>query len=102
MSVSAFPLQWPDARPRTPPGKRRSPAFSKKVWRGSGEQAYRATGDLTVADALERLQKELDALRARYVTVSSNVEPRVDGRPRSSTAAPADPGGAVYFRLGEE
>lgn len=56
MSVSAFPLQWPAWRPRTPATKRRNPAFSKKI----DKDGYKKTVDLTVADALGRLQAEID------------------------------------------
>ncbi|MDB5596209.1 MAG: heat shock protein DnaJ-like protein [Hyphomicrobiales bacterium] len=57
---------------------------------------------ITVADALSRLQKELDSIRAGYVVVSSNLETRLDGLPRSGQKEPADPGVAVYFRIADK
>jgi hypothetical protein len=54
---------------------------------------------LSVADALGRLQDELDRIGARYPVVSSNLETRLDGLPRSGQPEPRDPGVAVYFDL---
>ncbi len=86
-----YPLSWPAGWPRTASHARRRSSFSKKV-------GY-DTKSLTVADALQRLQRELDLLRVDNVTLSTNVELRLDGMPRSDRSPPADPGAAVYFRL---
>lgn len=95
MSVSAYPLQWPAGRPRRTPGARKNGSFSRKEDNGT----YLEAKKLTIAAALERLQNELDRLGGRHPVVSTNVETRVDGMPRSDRAAPADPGVAVYFQL---
>lgn len=95
MSVSAFPLQWPDGRLRKPANRRKRAQFSRKVWNGH----YNASRELTVADALARLQDELDRIGARYPVVSSNLETRLDGLPRSGQREPNDPGVALYFHL---
>ena len=55
--------------------------------------------DLTVAQARERLQDELARLRATLPILSSNLELRLDGMPRSGQREPSDPGVALYFRL---
>jgi hypothetical protein len=52
-----------------------------------------------VADALSRLQRELDRIGARYPVISSNLELRLDGLPRSGQREPNDPGVAIYFDL---
>src|SRR5690606_37528542 len=52
-----------------------------------------------IADANQRLQAELDRLRAKSVILSTNVELRLDGMPRSDRSPPADPGVALYLRL---
>jgi hypothetical protein len=52
-----------------------------------------------VSVALKRLQEELDHIGARYPVVSSNLETRLDGLPRSGAREPKDPGVAVYFQL---
>lgn len=98
MSVSAFPLQWPVNRPRRPNAQRKTATFGKKVDNGTRKR----TDPLTIYDAVKRLQNELDMIGARYPTISTNVETRLDGLPRSDRAAPEDPGVALYFTLGDK
>lgn len=92
MSVSAYPLQWPTGWPRAS-YRHRAPfgtaARSRYGWK---EQ-------LTVADARSRLQNQVDLLGARNVTLSTNIELRVDGLPRSGVPEPTDVGAALYFTL---
>lgn len=54
---------------------------------------------LSVSDALDRLEGEVTRLGVDTYTLSTNVEPRLDGRPRSSAARIDDPGVALYFKL---
>lgn len=84
---SRYPLAWPAHRPRTPSHRRKSGRFTKD---GRGVNA---------ADAMMRVEAELDRLGGRYPLLSSNVELRVDGRPRSDRSAPSDPGVCLYFDL---
>ena len=101
MSIPAFPLAWPASRPRTPAARRKRGKFSRKDWQyRDGQRAWRTTKELTVAEALRRLQEELDRIGARLPVVSSNLELRLDGLPRSGQREPQDPGAAVYFQLG--
>lgn len=95
MSVSAYPLQWPANRARKTAGARKSGQFNKKVWNGS----YNAAAALSVSDALRRVQDELDRIGARYPVISTNLETRLDGLPRSNQREPDDPGVALYFDL---
>lgn len=95
MSVSAYPLQWPASRPRKSGAARRDGRFSIK--RNNGR--WLETKALSVSDALGRLQDELDRIGARYPVVSTNLETRLDGLPRSGQSEPADPGVALYFDL---
>lgn len=95
MSVSAYPLQWPASRPRKSAGARRDGRFNIK--RSNGR--WIETKALSVADALGRLQDELDRIGARYPVVSTNLETRLDGMPRSGQSEPSDPGVALYFDL---
>ena len=81
--TEAYPLQWPDGWPRTPPHKRQPSRFSP--------------GGLT--DESRYIIWELERLGARHAVVSTNVELRRDGLPYSSRRAPEDPGVAVYFLL---
>lgn len=95
MSASSFPLQWPDGRPRKLASLRKRAQFNKKVYNGR----YHETRDLTVSEALSRLQDELDRIGARYPVISTNLETRLDGLPRSGQREPDDPGVALYFDL---
>ena len=88
MPSTPYPLMWPAGWPRTDWRKRRKAAFSRH-----GQP-------LTVYSALERLQQQLDLLGARNVVLSTNMETRLDGRPRSGvTPLNNDPGVALYFLL---
>ncbi|MDE2022347.1 MAG: J domain-containing protein, partial [Patescibacteria group bacterium] len=55
--------------------------------------------EASVSDAIGRLQAETDRLGARQALLSSNVELRLDGLPRSNQKEPDDPGVACYFTL---
>lgn len=94
--TQAFPLQWPASRPRTKSLVRA--AFNKKVTKPG--KTYTTNEALTVADAIGRLQREVDLLGARQYVLSTNLELRLDGLPRSSQAEPSDRGVALYFHLG--
>lgn len=93
--TTAYPLQWPAGRRRTERARRKLGRFNRKVDNGR----YLQTKDISVADAVDRLQGELDRIGARLPVVSSNVELRLDGLPRSGQRAPDDPGVALYFQL---
>lgn len=82
--TQAYPLSWPTWVPRT-------------QYRMRAKFGHRAQG-ATVQVARVALQAELDRLGAAHVTLSTNVELRRDGAPRSDRE-PGDPGAAVYFML---
>lgn len=89
-SPSRFPLQWPAHRPRTDSWKRKPGRF-------------KADGrDITAAVAMGRCEEELERMGAVYPILSSNLELRLDGRPRSDKAPPSDPGVCLYFSLKSE
>lgn len=87
---SRFPLVWPKGRPRTK--DRRRGDFSMTVEGGKARRVNMAT-------AAERLEDQITRLGGVYAILSTNVELRMDGRPRADRAAPADPGACVYFQL---
>lgn len=95
MATEPFPLHWPATWPRTPAFRRKPAKFSSASY-GKG---YREARGLTVAEALDRLQRELDLIGAASVVLSCNVERRLDGLPRSGAAEPSDPGVAIYFTM---
>ena len=90
--TQAYPLQWPATWPRA--RYRTRAAFGTT---GRSREGFKQS--LTVAEARERLSDELDKLNARYVTLSTNMELRLDGAPRSGQSEPGDVGVAVYFQL---
>ena len=94
---SAFPLAWPPGWPRTRYQDREHGKFATKA--SVSGQSWRSTNRITIYQARERLSDELDKLAARYPILSTNVEPRLDGLPRSGQKDPADSGAAVYFQM---
>ena len=109
MTAEAYPLSWPVGWPRTLVHQRRRAEFashrSMKVEVRdpvSGvvrEKTQTTQTALTIYAAMRRLQDQLDKLGASAVLLSTNVELRLDGQPRSNRPPPADPGAAVYFKL---
>lgn len=91
--TQAFPLQWPQGRPRKPANRRGDAAFGKR-----GSDGW--LKNLTLAQARDRLQGELDRFRVKSVVLITNVELRLDGLPKSGQPEPIDPGVALYFDLG--
>ena len=100
MTAQAFPLQWPKNRPRTASEYRKRARFSK-VERVAGVNggSWLRQKDISVFDAVKRIIAEADRIGARGLVVSSNLELRNDGLPRSNQREPADPGACVYFDL---
>jgi hypothetical protein len=105
MSIPAYPLQWPTGWKRTEGNQRKRANFrsGKSGW-NSG--SYQSAGEVTIAEGTKRVLREIRAFtRAGQrwvidpdsVVISSNLELRNDGLPRSGQRAPADPGVAVYW-----
>ncbi len=89
-----YPLTWPVAWPRA--RARQDAPFHKRVGLVRGQTSK---ADLTMVDAREQLQRQLDLLGAREVLLSTNVELTLTGQPRSGRARPVDVGVACYFKL---
>lgn len=88
MSVSAFPLQWPDGWPRTPEHNRID---------GRAKFRRPTYGEWTFAVARDDLLSEFARLGAKSLVLSTNWELRRDGLPLASARKPEDQGVAVYF-----
>lgn len=84
--VSANPLAWPASWPRVT--RRMRARFAGHSMERGIRQVYRELRLMEVPDW--------------NVIISSNVELRLDGLPRSNRRPPSDPGVAVYFRLDGE
>lgn len=90
----SFPLSWPEGWKRTK--TRNHAAFGKTTAIEGGRSALKR---LSVADSVTRLLAELRRMGVPdwNVIISTNVELRLDGMPRSDRE-PADPGAAIYWK----
>lgn len=93
-----FPLSWPAAWKRTPNDRRRQARFFASSASIDGLQRWKG-GKVTIAQAIERLDKQLAMLRATAPILSTNVSLGRRGEPLSSRGDPQDPGAACYFQL---
>lgn len=98
-AIPAYPLQWPTGWKRTAPELRTRARFGKasRARAGGGWDYGR---QLTINEAVERVRAELQRMRIASddLVISSNLELRLDGLPRSAQREPADSGAAVYWR----
>lgn len=96
MTIPAYPLQWPEGWKRC---KARSfGRFGKRTTQPG--RSYASLSDITVAESVRRVRGELDrmGLRDDDIVISTNLQLRLDGLPRSDQRQPDDPGAAVYWR----
>lgn len=85
--TDAYPLRWPQARPRTQVYRRKNGHF-----KSDGKP-------ISISQATDRLQGELERIGANNPVLSANLQRNLNGSPRSGQAQPADPGVALYFTL---
>lgn len=85
MSASNYPLSWPVGHARAK--YRTRSAFGTRY------------GQVTLAQVLNQLEKNLDLLGAKDRILSTNLPTRLDGSPRYGQGQPPDPGVALYFKL---
>ena len=88
MTISAYPLSWPEGWARLKSYQRKRATFARNK------------RELTIADAVTRVREELGRMSIRDddLVVSTNLELRMDGWPKSGQREPVDPGAAVYWR----
>lgn len=79
--IEAYPLTWPMGWPR------------------SKYQDYSRLARYPLGKALQELNLELGRLGATNIVISTNLQTRLDGLPRSGQRQPEDSGVAVYFKL---
>ena len=91
--VERYPLAWPFSQPRTNPLARKAAPFGKARANGYGRQP------LSIADARQRLEHEVELASGKGLVISSNLVLNRDGSVRSNQREPVDPGVAVYFLL---
>lgn len=99
-AAEAYPLCWPENRPRTT--SRASAVFhSRHVQTSEFGGTWKRKVKLTLADARDDLLGELRMLGATGIVISTNIPLRQDGLPYSGRRAPDDPGAAIYFTRGK-
>ncbi len=104
MSIPAYPLQWPAGWNRTPGHARGSARFKHletvthrrtdgSTWTSKNPRP------LSIAMAVERVRAELERMGIRDddLVISSNLQLRLDGLPRSAQREPDDPGICIYW-----
>lgn len=99
--VNAYPLSWPQGRPRTEASARKRASFG---WTGASaptSTGYRSKQPLTIAVGTGRVYRELERMGVPdfSAVLSTNVELNRHGVPYSGRRAPEDPGVAIYFKL---
>jgi hypothetical protein len=99
MSVEAYPLNWPTGWKRTLPINRTRAKFSTGRSGYDSQNHWVGKNSLTIAQATERVLSEMRTMHidTAKVIISTNLELRNDGLPRSGQKAPTDPGVSVYW-----
>lgn len=85
-STRAYPLYWPEGWPRTELHKVKRAQFK----------------DRSVFTARRELEREVRKFGGRDLIISSNLELKLDGTPRSGQKQPADKGVAVFLERKNE
>lgn len=85
-STRAYPLYWPESWPRTQPAQVKRARF----------------GDHSVAEGRRVVVDQVRLFGGRDLIISSNLELRLDGNPRSNQRQPADRGVAIFFKRSDQ
>lgn len=97
MSITAYPLRWPDGWPRA--RGRKAGRFGKTTQRAG--ESWKSKADLTMEGAMERVRYELERLGVNVADdsiVSTNLKLNLAGLPRGDQGEPSDPGVEVRPR----
>lgn len=106
--MTAYPLAWPPGWKRTQARTRASFGKKGQGWRqnadGGSSPMYTGKQQLSISQATQRVLDELKRFGVPdwNIIISTNLQLRQDGLPRSGQANPTDPGVAVYWRKGKE
>lgn len=97
MTIPAFPLTWPEGWKRTDTFRRTRAKFGRQAQSSHG--GWKIREGLTIAQAVQRVRDELGRMGIRDddLVISTNLELRLDGLPRSNQRDPSDPGVSVYW-----
>jgi hypothetical protein len=105
--VQAFPLAWPPGWKRITTRTRakfKGAAGGFQSMAGSEQRSWVPGTSVTIAQGTKRVQDELRrfGVSESSVVISSNLQLRLDGLPRSGQPNPQDPGVAVYWQDGKQ
>lgn len=99
--IDAYPLTWPEGWKRTPDFARKRAKFSKgeRRYSSDGQNSWQGHRDVTIGEGTNRVLDSLArfGVRSGAAIISTNLQLRNDGLPRSGQRAPDDPGVAVYW-----
>jgi hypothetical protein len=100
VTISAYPLAWPDGWPRAKSRESAKFSASSKTYDTQAQRSVTKVRDVSVADGTSRVMATLRrmGLGADDVVISTNVVLRLDGMPKSNQPEPGDPGVAVYWQ----
>lgn len=103
MAIEAFPLTWPPGWKRTGAYQRTQAKFGKNArqYSSDGQSSWNQKSSLSISQGTDRVLAELRTMGVDLakVIISTNLELRNDGLPRSNQRAPSDPGVAVYWNV---
>lgn len=100
MTISAYPLAWPEGWPRAKFREYAKFSASSQTYDTQTQRSVTKVRYVTVADGTSRVMATLRrmGLGSDDVVISTNVVLRLDGMPRSNQSEPGDPGVAVYWQ----
>lgn len=98
MTIPAYPLQWPTGWERTELQRRARAKFGKRTQSSYG--SWKTRQELTIAQAVARVRGEFERMGVDDddLVISTDLQLRLDGLPRSNQREPEDAGVAVYWR----
>lgn len=102
--TTASPLTWPDGWPRTKTRRRARFSRGERTYSKYGNGSWVNHKQLSIAEATKRALAELMRLGVQDgdAIISTNLQLRLDGLPRSTQGEPDDPGVAVYWKRNGE
>jgi hypothetical protein len=109
VTIPAYPLSWPAGWKRMPASHRANGKFGKqtrehRTWNDGSSTSWTRKGEISIAGAVERIRDELRRMGVPDddLVISTNLQLRLDGFPKSAQRQPEDPGVAVYWRDGAD
>jgi hypothetical protein len=101
--IEAYPLAWPHGWKRATSRSRAKFSKQDRQYSMDGQSSWQVKKSLSIEQGTQRVLTALNQMGFnKSVIISSNLELRNDGLPRSGQRAPNDPGVAVYWGTGDK